>query len=456
MRACILIAAVCVLMPSAALAQLTWERTYGGTGQDRGFSVQQTTDAGYIVAGCAGMYGENEQVYLIKVDSCGDTLWTRTYGRTGVWERGYCVEQTADRGYIVAGYTSSLQGAQIWVIKTDSLGDSLWDRNYGNRLSRLTGCGRSIQQTPDGGYIVAGYYDTDSDSIQVYLVKTDSLGDTLWTRTYGGTGNDYGYSLDQTGDGGYIIAGSTDSYGAGQQDVFLVKTNAAGDTLWTRTYGGTYTDIGYCVKQTLDQGYIVAGYTASFGNSGQAYLIRTDSSGDTLWTRTCGGQYDDYGYSALQTADSGYVVAGRYWEWRVGYLVFVLKFSALGEASWLQTFGARGEGLSIGQCRDGGYIVTGYDGAQVFLAKTDPGGLVAVAEPSRSGLRTPCPGPTIVRGLLQLPPELLTAHRYLLSISGRKVLDLHPGPNDVSRLSPGVYFVSERSAAAVRKAVIQR
>jgi hypothetical protein len=150
-----------------------------------------------------------------------------------------------------------------------------WERNYGGASADY---GRSVQQTSDGGYIVAGYSTSFGNSSQVYLIKINAQGDTLWTKTHGGTDYDGGWSVQQTTDEGYIVAGGSYSSGSGDQ-VFLVKTNASGDTLWTRTYGGTSYDWGWSVQQTTDGGYIMTGRTYSFGNSGQVYLIKTDSSG---------------------------------------------------------------------------------------------------------------------------------------------------------------------------------
>jgi hypothetical protein len=169
-------------------------------------------------------------------------------------------------------------GAQVYLIKTDTSGNTLWTKNYGGTSDDF---GYSVQQTSDGGYIVAGYSSSFGVTYQVYLIKTNASGDTLWTRTYGGanSGCKYGgFSVQQTSDGGYIVAGYSDFFGNGGQ-VYLVKTNASGDSLWTRTYGGTDFDDGYSVQQTQDGGYIVGGETYSFGNNCQVYLIKTDSLG---------------------------------------------------------------------------------------------------------------------------------------------------------------------------------
>jgi hypothetical protein len=257
---CLIVLLFAICLTSVASAQTSWWRTYGGTDEDYGYSVQPTSDGGYVVAGYTSSYGSGgADAYLVKTDSAGDTLWTRTFGGES-YDYGFSVQQTSDSGYIVAGWTTS----------------------YGNGQD------------------------------DVWLIKTNASGDTLWTRTYGGTDDDYGYSVRQTLDGGYIIAGWTSSYGAGNQDLWLIKTDAQGDTLWTRTFGGESYDYGFSVQQTSDSGYIVAGMTYSYGNGyTDAWLIKTDAQGDTLWTKTFGGGSYDNGYSVQQTSDSGYIVAGH-------------------------------------------------------------------------------------------------------------------------------------------------
>jgi len=165
---------------------------------------------------------------------------------------------------------------------------SIFQKTYGGGLNDL---GWAVEQTNDGGYIVAGSAESfGAGAADFYLIKTDANGDTLWTRTYGGGGDDFGRAVEQTTDGGYIVAGYTTSFGAGVEDVYLIKTDTNGDTLWTKTYGGAGDDRGWAVEQTTDGGYIVAGGTLSFGAGGNdVYLIKTDANGDTLWTRTYGG-----------------------------------------------------------------------------------------------------------------------------------------------------------------------
>ena len=297
------------LIKTNSTGDTLWTRTYGGSNSDAGFSVQQTTDGGYIVAGKTNSFGAgSDDVYLIKTDANGDIVWNRTYGG-GSWDKGFSVQQTTDGGYIVAGWTWSFGEGEcdVYLIKTNSTGDTLWTRTYGGSDYDRGYC---VQQTTDGGYIVAGYTRSFGEGGRdVYLIKTYPNGDIVWTRTYGWSGNDEGYSVQQI-PGGYIVAGLTNSFGE-DCDVFLIKTNSVGSTIWSNIYGGSDSDYGYSVQQTTDGGYIVAGYTRSFGaGSDDVYLIKTNSGGYTQWTRSYGGSYEDWGWSVQQTTDGGYIVAG--------------------------------------------------------------------------------------------------------------------------------------------------
>jgi hypothetical protein len=259
-----------LFLASFGQAKQTWIKTYGGATSEEGNSVQQTSDGGYIIAGGTepSYAAGSGDVYLVKTNASGDTLWTRTYGGKGD-DRGNAVQQTVDGGYIVAGYTESF-GHDVYLVKTNAAGDTLWTRTYGG-----TGidAGRAVQQTKDGGYLVAGQSD-------VYLVRTNASGDTLWTRTYGGKGYDFGYAVQQTSDRGCVIAGYTTSFGAGDNDVYLIGTNPSGGTLWTRTYGGPERDEGYSVQQTKDGGYVITGSTRPLEpDYPNAYLIKTDANG---------------------------------------------------------------------------------------------------------------------------------------------------------------------------------
>jgi len=290
-----------------------WTKTYGGNSSDGGSSVQQTNDSGYIITGSTSSFGAgNLDVYLVKTDLAGDTLWTKTYGAEN-GDAGFSVQQTSDGGYIITGTANAVAFSvhEVFLIKTDSSGDTLWTKIF---TESSNSGGYSVQQTTDGGYIITGgtdFFGAGSNDVDVFLIKTDSSGDTLWTKTYGGNSSDVGFSVQQTNDGGYIITGSTYSFGAGSMDVFLIKTDSSGDTLWTRTFGGSELDWGNSVQQTNDGGYIITGSTYSFGAGLSAvWVIKTDENGDTLWTRTIGEVGNEWGYSIQQTTDGGYIVCG--------------------------------------------------------------------------------------------------------------------------------------------------
>jgi regulation of enolase protein 1 (concanavalin A-like superfamily) len=290
-----------------------WTKTFDG---DIGYSVQQTNDGGYIITGVKSILNSSfnleGDVFLIKTNGNGDSLWTKTYGGTEN-ELGRSIQQTNDGGYIITGYTNSFGNGteDLYLIKTDNNGDSLWTKTYGDTNGEE---GYSVQQTNDGGYIITGVksFFSNGFTLDVYLIKTDENGDSLWTKTYGGTSNETGSSVQQTNDGGYIITGSTWSFGNGLTDVFLIKTDNNGDSLWTKTFGGTGRETGSSVQQTNDGGYIITGSTQSFGNGlTDVYLIKTDNNGDSLWTKTFGGIDDDNGSSVQQTNDGGYIITGN-------------------------------------------------------------------------------------------------------------------------------------------------
>jgi hypothetical protein len=264
--------------------------------------------------------------------------WTYRYGEDEYADVGYCVQETYDSCYIVTGYTNFVSGGDrdLCLLKIDSEGCLLWERVYGGEWSDV---GYSIQQTPDSGYIIAGCTDrfNEEGGADVWLLRTDPDGDSLWSRTYGGDSNDFASCLDQTSDGGYIIAGSTESFGLGKKDGWIIKTDSLGDTLWTRTYGGENNDSLSYVQQTNDGGYILTGfYTWSLGETDyDLWLFKTDKEGDIIWSRTYGKDLHGEGGSCVkQTNDGGYVVVGN----GTNAAVCLLKTEEDGDTSWTKNF----------------------------------------------------------------------------------------------------------------------
>ena len=288
-----------------------WDKTFGGSRLDSAHSVQQTSDGGYILAGVTQSFGAGESdLWLIKTDSNGNKEWDKTFGGSNV-DSAHSVQQTSDKGYILAGLTNSFGAGEsdFWLIKTDSNGNKEWDKTLGGPNHEYA---RSVQQTSDGGYILAGLTNSfRAGDWDFWLIKTDAKGDKEWDKTLGGSGDDSAYSLQQTSDKGYILAGYTNSFGAGDSDFWLIKTDSNGNKEWDKTFGGSHFDRAYSVQQTSDGGYILAGYTYSFGaGKSDSWLIKTDPNGDKEWDKTFGGSEYDRAWSVQQTSDNGYILAG--------------------------------------------------------------------------------------------------------------------------------------------------
>ncbi len=287
--------------------QEVWHRIFSGSGWDRGAEVHQTPDGGYIVVG-----GNRGDVWLIKTDAAGEKVRDKTYGGSN-YDFGNSVQQTAGGGYIIAGETESFGagGSDAWLIKTDPDGNEVWDKTFGGASYE---CGQAVRQTSDGGYIIVGEATTDSVGWRdAWLIKTDADGGKLWDKTFGGGGDVYARSVRQTSDGGYIVAGSMPG-SSFKSDFWLLKTDPNGEKDWERTFGGADYEDGNSVQQTSDGGYVIVGDAIvspwHMLADWDVWLIKTDATGSKLWDRTFGGPKWEFGHSVQQTPDGGYVIAG--------------------------------------------------------------------------------------------------------------------------------------------------
>ncbi len=362
--------------------QVEWDKTFGGKYLDWAYSLIQTSDGGYALAGSTKSKGAGgSDFWLVKTDGQGNKVWDKTFGGK-YWDWAYSLIQTSDGGYALAGYTKS-KGAgksDFCLVKTDGQGNKVWDKTFGGKDWDWA---YSLIQTSDGGYALAGYTESKgAGGIDFWLVKTDGQGNKVWDKTFGGKYLDRAYSLIQTSDGGYALAGYTYSKGAGKSDFCLVKTDGQGNKVWDKTFGGKDSDWAYSLIQTSDGGYALAGYTYSKGaGESDFWLVKTDGQGNKVWDKTFGGKDWDWAHSLIQTSDGGYALAG-YTESKGagGYDFCLVKTDGQGNKVWDKTFGGKDNDRanSLIQTSDGGYALAGYTESKgagnedFWLVKTAP------------------------------------------------------------------------------------
>jgi hypothetical protein len=310
-----------------------WEKTFGGRGDDVARFVQQTSDGGYIVVGYTKSLGAGgADVYVLKMDPKGNKLWEKTFGGSGD-DGAYSVQQVDDGGYIVAGYTSSFGAGEsdIYVLRLDVDGNKVWERTFGGRSSEEA---LFVRKLSDAGFVVAGYTNSlGAGGNDAYVLKLDANGNRVWEKVFGGNVDDAAYCIQQTIDGGYIVVGFTRSFGAGKSDFYVLKLDSDGNKMWEKTFGGNSDDFARCVQQTSDGGYIVAGDTWSLGSGAcDVYVLKLDAGGKVLWQKVYGGSRLDYAYSVQQTKEGGYILAGGTSSFGSGGLdVYVIKMDAQGK-----------------------------------------------------------------------------------------------------------------------------
>lgn len=340
--------------PSAEINySLDWVQTFGGSGEETAQSVIPTNDGGFAVLGYTNsidgdLTGKSLPVndyWLLKFSALGDLQWSKTYGGSKD-DRGQSVIQTTDGGYAVVGYAMSDDGDgslnqgfhDNWILRLDANGDILWEKSFG-----FSGHDHAydIVQTSDGGLFFSGFLDVTSSGgegnsrkkITSYAqhgvgefwgIKLDADGNLLWRRYFGGTNNDRSFGAVEANDGGLVMIGASESDDFdisnpnGSYDVWVVKISAKGDLIWEKSFGGTGIDRAYDVVKTDEGAYVIVGETFStdgdiFKNNGEsdAWLIKVSDKGDLLWERTFGGSDFDAARGLATTSDGGFVIAGN-------------------------------------------------------------------------------------------------------------------------------------------------
>lgn len=309
MKSKILLFVFVLFATNTVVGQIMFERTYGGAADDGGGCVQQLNDGGYIIVGTTTSFGAGgRDIYLIRTDEFGDTLWTKTYGGTND-DEAFSIQTTIDSGFIITGYTSSygFGNMDVYLLKINQNGDTIWTKTFGGNQNDLGFC---IEITDDNGFVIVGETASfGSHNSSGYLIRTNANGDTLWTKNIGTRDYNNIKSISRNTDNSYIITGSAKNIGM-NWDIYLAKLDDSGNLLWQKYFGGTGNDYGFSVLQTNDYGFILTGsYINTSGNS-DIIVIKTDSNGDTIWTKLYGGSGDDLGFSIKQTSDNGYIIAG--------------------------------------------------------------------------------------------------------------------------------------------------
>ncbi len=312
--------------------------------------------------------------------------WVKTFNLNKE-DGGSSVQQTPDGGYIIVGgteekLTNEREYTDYWLIKTDSQGNILWDKVFGGDKDDYA---QMIKLTSDGGYIMIGFTESyGAGESDVWLVKTDSNGNIMWDKTFGDIYQDFGEDVEQTVDGGYIIVGQKGVSQAQKQDAWLIKTDEFGNMIWNKTFGGSENDGGNSVVQTLDGGYVVVGDTVNEETLfWDVWLFKTNSEGNLLWEKIFVGDADNLGYSVDLTDDGGYIITGVDKYYTPDAFAYLIKTDSEGELLWIKTFGEGEEyyGYDVHQTNDDGYIIIGFKntmysdyGPDGFLLKTNSNG----------------------------------------------------------------------------------
>ncbi len=467
-----------VLIPiliNTTYGQITFQNHYGGSEDDGGNCVVQTSEGGYLIAGATSSYGNGyKDIYLIKTNASGYVQWSKTYGGLN-WDAANSLKTTSNGCFTLTGVTSSFgSGASdAFIMKIDSLGDSLWLKTYGGPMEEGS---FGIDVCSDNGYIIAGYSSSFANGFSaIYYVKTNSNGDTIWSKSIEKEYDNIGYSIIQLSGGGYLLGGSISNGGALSTDGYIMKINNIGDTIWTRILGGTSYDVINAVCEDFDGNYLFCGTTYSFGAGNyDIYVVKTNLNGEEIWTKTYGGSISDRASKIIKTYDNGYAIAGITNSFGAGGNdIYIIKLNNNGDTLWTKTFGGEGDdwATSIQETYDGGFIISGYTNSfvgnnDVYLIKTDANGYSSFEQVLN--LNTDCilfPNPCI--NVLNIKLKSFTEEDIKLAIynlNGQNVNSYVVNKNNsefysinLSNLAKGMYVVeiSSGNNHIIKKIIIR-
>lgn len=485
---------------------IDWQKALGGSGDEELSTITQTIDGGFIMVGYAnstdgdvtGNIGGSDY-WIVKLSSSGAIDWQKSYGGTNE-DVAFSIQQTNDGGFIVAGCSTSIDGdvsgnhggEDFWVLKLTNTGALTWQKSFGGSANE---CAQYVQQTADGGYIVAGTSASNDGDVSgnhgesdYWVIKLASTGDLTWQKSFGGSSFDLSEAIQQTSDDGYIVAGFTRSndgdvsYNNGNYDYWILKLDSSGTITWEKSFGGTSFDYGTAIQQTSDGGYIVAGLALSndgdvTGNHGNAdyWVLKLDATGSLTWQNAMGGSEIDYAYDIDQTTDGGYVVTGYSYSNNFDVIgnhgsldYWVVRITDTGSIEWQKCLGGADDDLAFGveQTTDGGYIVGGYTtsndgnvtgnhGAKDYWAvKLDPDG-IGINEISISDTLNVYPNPANSVINVKMANTWVGAVYNIFDFTGKAVLSGAISKEtfqiDLGDLSPGVYAIQVRTNGNMAK-----
>jgi hypothetical protein len=483
------------------IAQNTFQKSIGDFNYNDANGVQQTADKGYILVGT--YVSDVPRIYVVKTDSLGVVTWSKTWTYFG--EIGSCIQQAADGGYIIGAYYADMPFT-TYILKLNAAGDTSWSRRIYNdshdlgmsvmqtsdgnyvsagvttdgvtyfnaRLTKFNSAGATVwskgytsalnyielipycvKEANDRGYVSAGYLNNQFTAYDMVLMKTDSGGAYQWCKWYGANDTDIAYCVQPTSDNGFIMVGETQSFGAGLRDVYVVKTNSVGDTLWTRPYGGSGIDVGKSVVEANDGGYVIAGYTESFGaGMRDIYVFKVNSSGIVQWSRTFGGALPDEATSIQKTSDGGYIVAGYTESYGFNRDIYLVKLDSMGNSYCNQSDASTIRGMPFTQIGSAG-LISGSVGSIAFHqwvravgGTSTPVCTVGLAEEEGQDVFTIYPNPSNGSFTISFGErfEIGNLKLEIFDVTGRKVYDqiINSSQQINHSFLPGIYFVSIR------------
>ena len=350
--------------------EMEWQKTYGGILDESGFCVVESNDSNYIITGNTYSFGNGgSDIYIIKINRNGDTIWTRCYG-TQKDEFSFSIKKL-NGNYIILGNTQNPDSSEsnLYILKIDDDGNLLWGKIIETPAWEYP---RDFEISENGYFVITGSIKIEGGDFNIYVLKIDSVGNTVWQKRYGGGMDDFGYSICKS-ENGYLVAGYTYSYGMGGSDIYILKINENGDTLWTKTFGREENDFGFHISKDINENYLICGSSYWQGLGYEICYMKITSDGELIWRKYYGSLSNDFGHWIERAYDNGYVITGNF-----GTLTLLLKTDSNGYPMWSEMYG--GNGFETGYCvkvlKDTSYIVIGKTnsfgagGDDVYVIKT--------------------------------------------------------------------------------------